>query len=120
MNLGGGGVTVNDNEISSKSKFKEFSIHLSIACLIGWSSAFFSQDNNPYTDNTFHITNLFYFILAILIYNTFNMIMCFLHVSSLNFVKFEQKHPVKSLIGRFSFLIPLIVLYFYIFYDILN
>ncbi len=104
---------MNDNEISSKSKFGEISIPLSFGSFI----SFFLFVDVP-KDN--FIEQLCYLVLMILVYNILNMIMCFLHVGSLNFVKFEQKNPVKSLIGRFSFLIPLIVLYFYIFYDILN
>jgi hypothetical protein len=116
---------VNDNEIISKSKFKQFSIQLSVGSLAALFMNFqfpkeFGLQRNSHIENMFDITDLYYIVLMILVYNILNMIMCFLYVGSLNFVKFEQKHPVKSLIGRFSFLIPLIVLYFYIFYDILN
>ena len=108
----GGGVTVNDNEISSKSKFGEISIPLSFGSFLGFLLFIDVPKDN-------FIEDLCYLVLIILIYNISNMIMCYRYTGSLNFVKFEQKNPIKSLICRWLFIVPIILLFFYIFYDIL-
>ena len=122
MSLGGGGVTVNDNEISSKSKFKELSINLSAGCfaalLVQLTNIFFGD----YPDNSLSFIKLNYLLFLIiipLIHVISNIIICFFILRSLNFVKFEQENPLKSLIGRWLFIVPIILLFLYIFYDIL-
>ena len=103
---------MNDNEISSKSKFGEISIPLSFGSFLGFLLFIDVPKDN-------FIEDLCYLVLIILIYNISNMIMCYRYTGSLNFVKFEQKNPIKSLICRWLFIVPIILLFFYIFYDIL-
>lgn len=113
---------MNDNEISSKSKFKELSINLSAGCfaalLFQLTNIFFGD----YPDNSLSFIKLNYLLFLIiipLIHVISNIIICFFILGSLNFVKFEQENPLKSLIGRWLFIVPIILLFLYIFYDIL-
>jgi hypothetical protein len=96
---------VNDNELISKSKFSQISIPLSFGSVI---SLFL------YIDFPNDIKYIYYLTLTIFIYNIFNIILCFLSLGYLNFVNFEQKYPIKSFIGRWSFNIPIIFFILYL------
>ena len=100
---------MNDKEIISKSKFREISIPLSFGSFI---SLFL------YIDFPIDISNdskyVYYLALIIMLYNIFNIILCLFSLGSLNFIEFEQQHPIKSFIGRWSFYIPLILFVFYL------
>ena len=114
---------MNDNEISSKSKFKELSINLSAGCfaalLIELTNYFF--DDYPDGSLSFIQLNYLLFLISLpLIHIIYNIIICFLSVGSLNFVDFEQNHPLKSIISRWLFTAPIILMALYVFYDILN
>ena len=100
---------MNDNEISSK--FSYFSISSVVGLLSYLLSNYFRNKNIDFLDN-FNLS----IIIIIITYNIINVAVCFFHIGSLNFVKFEKEKPITSHISRWSIVIPLITLISYVSY----
>ena len=107
------GVYKNDKKIDSQFKKHSFVLY---AAFIG--TLFLDNEDYFLGDATsLSKPHLFLWIITISTHIVFNIIICFASVGSLNFVEFEQKHPVKSLTGRWLFTIPTILLFFLFIYD---